>query len=155
MTLTAIAFLIILGFVLILMEIFLLPGFVVGITGVLMVMIGIISGYYSYGISTGSFILIGTIIGGAIMAYISFRGNTWKKVTLHSTVKGKVNTLDEKLIQAGDEGITISKLSPIGKAMIKNNTVEVQSLEGYINENTEITVVKIESNKILVKQKNP
>lgn len=154
MTLTAIILLIILGFILVLFEIFLLPGFIVGIMGIALMIIGIVMAY-SYGATVGNYVLLGTVFGTALLTYLAFKNNTWRKVTLHSSIKGKVNTLEEKLINVGDRGVAVSRLAPMGKALIQNNIFEVQSLEGYINENSEIVVVKIESNKILVKRKNP
>ena len=73
---------------------------------------------------------------------------------LKKELTGKVPTLDEKLIKAGDTGTTLSRLAPIGKAMINNQIAEVQSTVDLIDENQEITVVKTDNNKIWVKLKN-
>jgi len=153
MTLTVIILFILLGFGLVLLEIFLLPGFIVGITGVGLMLISIVSAY-SFGSHTGNCVLGVAMLCSVLLTYLVFKKNTWKKVTLHTSIQGKVNTLDDKLISVGDTGIAVSRLAPMGKALIRNNTIEVQSTEGYIDENSEIVVTKTEPTKISVKRKN-
>ena len=154
MTLTIIISVIIIGLVLLLLEILVLPGIVVGIIGVCMVLLGLVSGYRNYGVQTGNYLLIGTLAASGVLLWFISRASTWKKVTLHSSVDGKVNTFDHSLIKAGDEGKTISRLAPTGKALINNTEVEVQSLDGFTDENKEIVVSKTETNKIFVKIKH-
>ena len=60
----------------------------------------------------------------------------------------------KNLIKIGDHGNSSSRLAPIGKALINEQYVEVHSVEGFVDENQEITVVQIETNKIFVKLKN-
>lgn len=65
-------------------------------------------------------------------------------------MKGKFNdefTLD---LNIGDKGQTISSLKPIGKALFQENEIEVSSNGGFVNENIEIEIIRIESNKIFV-----
>ena len=64
-----------------------------------------------------------------------------------------MNTESDKL-NPGDEGKTITRLYPIGKAEINNETYEVQSLTGIIEAESDIVVTKIEGYKIFVKPKN-
>ena len=151
MTLTAIILLILLGLVLVILEILVLPGIVIGVIGAGLILFGITSSYRYYNASTGNTILLGTILLSTLLIYLVFRSNTWKKLTLNSSIDGKVNTLDENLIKAGDKGVTVSKVGSIGKASINDIQVEVESLNGFISENTEIIVVKITQGKILVK----
>ena len=153
MALTFIILIILLGLVLLLLEILVIPGLIVGIAGVCMVLLGIIAGYTKFGAETGNYILLGTLGCSGVLLWFVFRANTWKKVTLHSAVDGKVNTFDSALIKAGDEGMSISRLAPTGTALINNIQVEVQSLQGFINENKPIIISKVEANKIFVRSK--
>ncbi len=153
MTLTAIILLLVVGLVLVILEILILPGFIVGVIGAGLMLVAILYAYYNHGTTVGNYILLSSTVITAIVLILIFRSNTWNKVTLHSNSDSKIEALDIN-IKEGDFGVTISRLAPMGKAMINNMQVEVQSFNGFINENTEIEVMKISSSKIIVNLKN-
>jgi len=70
---------------------------------------------------------------------------------LHTNVDGKANLIDENAIKPGDVGKSVSRLVPMGKALINNEYYEVSSSGEFIDPGTEITIVSIEKNKIFVK----
>jgi membrane-bound ClpP family serine protease len=154
MTLTAIILLIVLGLVLVLLEILLLPGFIVGVIGALLMIGGIVSAWLNYGTDTGLLVLGCTALGTVISVVLVFRSKTWNRVTLQSSIDSRVNVLKDNSVNPGDKGITISRLAPMGQALINNDYFEVEALEGWLNENTSIIVVKVTGNKIIVKQDN-
>ena len=125
-------------------------GFVGAIGGILII-IGI---YGAYGIEStyGHLALVSSLVLSILTIYLSLKSNTWKKLSLNHSLEGKVNTFDENL-NAGDTGIAVSRLAPMGKALINGHLYEVQSMEGYITENSEIVIVKASSDKIIVKLK--
>lgn len=151
MTLTAIILLIILGLFLVLLEILVVPGLIVGIIGAGLMLAGVVSAWMNYGATTGAIVLGCTAAGTVLAMVLAFRSKTWNRVALNSSIDGRVNELVEDSVKAGDTGITISRLAPMGTAQINDQLVEVQSYEGFVNENTNITVVKVTGNKILVK----
>jgi len=154
MALTIIIILISLGLVFILLEILVLPGTaVLGIIGLGLMAAGVWSTYDNFGTKAGHYTLIGVAFFSAISLYYALKSNTWKKLILNAKVKGKVNTFDEKMIGVGDTGVTVSRLAPMGKASINDNYCEVKTSADFIDENTEITVVKVEGNSIFVKAK--
>ena len=55
-------------------------------------------------------------------------------------------------IKQGDLGKSISRLVPAGKALFGDEYYEVHTYGTFIDQNTKIEVVKIENNKIFVKQ---
>lgn len=57
------------------------------------------------------------------------------------------------LIEPGDEGITLSRLAPIGKARIKGINVEAKSQDELIDENTPIVVIRVDSYNVIVRPK--
>lgn len=73
---------------------------------------------------------------------------------LKSELQGKVEHFEKYQPKVGDEGVTISKISPMGKARFNEDYYEVKSYSGYIDPNTPVIIAKIESNKIIVKPKN-
>lgn len=143
--------LIVFGLMLVLLEIFILPGLVAGIVGGLIVVFGIYQSYASYGAVAGTITLLSAIALFVILMVIFFKSGTWRKVALSDAIEGKMNTL-EKPIYPGDIGISISRLAPMGKAMFGNEYVEVSTHGEFIDENTKITVIRVEGNKVFVKK---
>lgn len=154
MSLTVTILIILLGLLLLMLEILVLPGAVVGIFGVLLVLVGITSAYLNLGTFTGHIMLVGTIITSGLMLYLTFRKGSWKRVSLNTSLKGKVNTFDPNAFKVGDEGLAVSRIAPSGKALINDDTVEVHSLGEFIDQGSNIKIVKLEPNKIFIKSLN-
>jgi membrane-bound ClpP family serine protease len=138
--------------VLLILEILFVPGMVLGFISIILMITGIIFAYKDFGTVTGSIVLSGTAVVIFAAVYGIFRSNVWKKFQVQSLMDGKVNVHKEE-IRVNDSGKTISRLNPMGKALINNQQVEVQAIDGFIDENTEIRVVKVQYNKIWVRQK--
>jgi membrane-bound ClpP family serine protease len=155
MSITAIILLIIIGFILFLLEFFIIPGITVaGVAAFILVTGGIFCGYYFHGKATGNIILLCTGISMIAMFILMLKLKTWKRLGLKSTIDSRVGTIDGDTIKEGDEGITVSKLSPIGKAMINDKLFEVRSSGNYVQSNIPIVVVSIDGNKIYIETKN-
>ncbi|MEW6470632.1 MAG: NfeD family protein [Bacteroidota bacterium] len=152
MSLTAIILLILIGLVLLVLEILFVPGMVLGIISVMLMIVGVIFAYRDFGTTTGTLVLSGTAVATFGAVYWAFRSNVWKKLQVQSSMEGKANVLKVEIL-VGDTGRTISRLNPIGKAFIRSQQVEVQALDGFIDQDTEITVAKVQQNKIFVRQK--
>jgi len=151
MTISIIILLILLGLVFVVLELLVVQGTIlVGVGGLLLIVFGLYSGYKTYGSTTGNYLLLGTITTTALLLWYSFRSKTWHKLTLHTAVEGKMNTFDPEIVKPGDTGKTISRLAPMGKAMIHEQYYEVQSEQGFIDQDKEITVLKVKDNKIIV-----
>jgi membrane-bound ClpP family serine protease len=153
MSITLIVLLILCGLLFVILEILVIPGVgVVGILGGAMIIFAIVA---AYGLSPlhGHLALAGSLVLSALSIFISIKSNTWKHISLGSSIDSKVNTREENQVIAGDVGVAISRLNPIGKAMIKEEIFEVESREGYIAENQNIEVVSVTTNKITVKSK--
>lgn len=154
MSLTVAILLIVLGIILVLLDILVVPGMILGIIGICLSLVGVISVYINYGSFTGNIVLLGTVVASASAVYLTFRSNTWKKVSLNVSLDGKVNTFNTSQFKVGDIGTTLSRLAPSGKALINGVQLEVHSVEGYVNENTSIVITKLDESKIIVKSKS-
>ena len=62
------------------------------------------------------------------------RARSFNKVALKTDVDSKLTSSRDLGIEPGDEGITLSRLAPIGKARIKGITVEAKSMDELIDE---------------------
>ncbi|MEP5613820.1 MAG: hypothetical protein ABJP45_16320 [Cyclobacteriaceae bacterium] len=147
--------LVVFGIILLIAEIIFVPGTtIVGILGLLFSGYGIYLSYDNFGATTGTIFLISTILLNTIALVIAFKGRSWERFSLKSSMTGKFNQ-DIKLgLKEGDVGQSISSLKPVGKALFDDNEVEVRSNGGYINENVAIEILRIESKKIFVQPVN-
>lgn len=154
MDIVIIAFLMGLSIALIMVEVFLLPGITLaGIGGGLFAVGGVI---YAYTISpmTGHITLVVSAVVFVAIFFWLLRSNSFRKVALHADVDSKITSTRELGIEVGDEGLTLSRLAPIGKALIKGITVEAKSREEFIDEQTEVTVVRVDGYNVIVVPKN-
>jgi len=152
MSLTTVILIILLGLILILLEILVLPGFVVGVVGIMFLVGGIISAYTFLGTTTGHYIFAGTVVCSLVLLWLTFRSNIWHRVSLNTDITGKMNVLDEEKVKAGDIGKTLSRCTPGGKAIINGDIYEVQSVKDFIDQNTEVKVIKVTSHQIIIQK---
>lgn len=149
-----IAFLLGLAIVLILLEIFLLPGITIaGIGGFIFAAGGIAYAYGQVGVVTGNITLLVSILVFAIAFFWLFRSKTLDRISLKTNVDGKITSNNDLNIHASDEGVTLSRLNPMGKIRVNGTTVEARSMGDFINENTPVIILKVEAGSILVKEK--
>jgi len=157
MSITVIIILILLGILLFIIEFLLVPGITVaGIGGAILIVGGVIMAYHHHGTTVGNFTLLGTALISFLTIFIVLKSGTWRKIMLQKDISGKVNVIDQTGagVKIGDVGKTITRLNPIGKVEINGNYFEAQSLNKYIDQKTDIEVIKVLSNKLVVKLKN-
>ena len=157
MSITLIIIIILLGVLLFIIEFLLVPGITVaGIGGAILIVGGVIMAYHHHGSTIGNFTLLGTALISFLTVFMVLKSGTWKKIMLKKDISGKVNVVDQTGVEVkiGDMGKTITRLNPIGKVVINGNYFEAQSLNKYIDQKTDIEVIKVLSNKLVVKLKN-
>lgn len=155
MSVLAIVLIIIAGICLLLIEFLIIPGVsVFGIGGFVCLIGGVVAAYLSYGYTAGHITLVSTLFASVLTILLTFRRKTWKKVGLSTSIDSKIVAFDADKIKTGDYGKAITRLAPMGKVMINDIICEAKSISGFINENTEIEVVKVSQNQIIVKHKN-
>ncbi len=151
MTIFAIILLIFLGLLLLLIEFVIIPGVTVaGIGGFLLLGASVYMAFTKYGTGAGFLTLAFVLVASPLLIYFLFKSKMGKKMVLESLVDGKVDSFDTENIRVGDTGKTIGRLAPSGKVRVNNEVVEAQSTGGYIDHNTDIRVLKILTNKIIV-----
>lgn len=144
-----IAFLILLGLVLLLLEFVIIPGStIVGAMGFLFTGIGVYITYSSYGLFTGHVVLGITVTIAAVAFYYSLTSKAWQKLALKDKNKGKAVNQHSELLIVGMQGIAISPIKPMGKAEIEGHTYEVEVIADYIDEGTTVIVKRINGNNI-------
>jgi len=146
---------IVIGLVFLVLEILVIPGIgFAGITGFVLIALGVWQTYANYGPLAGHLVLTGTFLLTLLALVLSLRGKTWKRIALSTSIDSKVNLIDKEKLMVGTAGKTISRLAPAGKAVFDGEFYEVMTTGDFIDQKTEIIIEKIDHNKIIVKRKD-
>jgi len=150
----AIIFLIVLGLLLIWLEVLVIPGITIsGIGGIILMGGGIYLAFDQHGTSVGVGVLLASL-GLLIVSIIFFlKSNTWKRLSLNSSVSSKVEYFKEDSIKPGDNAKAITRLGPMGKVRVGEVDVDAESLSGLIDAGTEVVVTEVLKYKVFVKLK--
>lgn len=144
--------LLVLGILLILLEIIFVPGTtVVGIGGFILLAIGVYLAYTSVSTMAGHLSLASSVASIFIALIVLLKGQTWKRVALEDKLQGKSLESMQEVLKVGDRGRTISRLNPVGKALFEEHLVEVSTTGGFVDEDVDVEITKVESNRIKVK----
>ncbi len=152
-----------LGFVLLLLELFVIPGFgPVGVGAILFLAIGAYLSWTKLSYAWGIGVTLISIISLILSIYLFKRMGLANKFVLAQNVSGKNDEkfnnqpVNEKLcnqgLSVGATGITISDLRPSGIAEFQDNRLNVIADGIYIKRGEKIRIVKIEGNKIFVEE---
>lgn len=140
-----------------LVEFLVVPGITIaGIGGAISIITGISLSFYYQGPTTGLIVLICTAVLIGITVVFMLKAGTWRRLMLNKAVEGKVDfvRMDEGRLKVGDKGKAITRLNPMGKVMISDEYYEAKAQDKLIDQNTEVEIVKIESNRLIVKPLN-
>lgn len=147
--------LLILGVLFMLVEIFLLPGIsIAGIAGAIFLIGGIAYAYLFLGSTAGNVTLAASVaaLGGTFVWML--RSKSLRKISLETNIESTVDNTNLQKMAVGDTGIAVSRLNPIGRVMVNDTVAEGKSVDGeFIEEDSEIEIVKIETYNVLVKRK--
>ena len=145
---------VVIGVLFILAEVLFVPGGILGIVGALLLIYAI---YLPYGegftiaahINTAAIVLV-----LAASLFASVKSGTWNRMALKADISSKARDNFSTNIKVGDRGVSISRLTPIGKARFGNSYIEVKSYTGFVDQHTKIEVIDIEKDKVIVKPIN-
>lgn len=151
-----IIFLLLLGDILVLAELLLIPGTIfTGLLGLGSIVGSCYLAHEHLGTTPSVVIFIVNIVVLVVATVVLLRAKTWKKLSLDTKLEGGYEQkVDEKGMEVGQEGVTVTRLAPMGKAEFGGAGVEVTSEEGIIDAKSPVVISKIEDNKIFVKKSN-
>lgn len=144
------------GLLLLLAEVFLIPGFgLAGIGGAAAILASIFLTFGSMVQATYSILIaLGvSIIGFFLLIKYIPSTRTWRKFVLSTEQKKElgytVGTKDLKRL-TGKEGIAITPLRPSGIVEVNGKKLNALTLGEYVDSNTKIKIISVEGNKIVV-----
>jgi membrane-bound ClpP family serine protease len=139
---------------LLLAEVFLLPGITIaGIGGALFAIGGIIFAY-SAGTMTGNITVVSSVLVFGGIFFRLLRQDSFSRVSLKANIDSAISSPKDENLHTGDEGISLSRLAPVGKARFNNITVEAKSVNEFIDENTPVVITGFDGFSVIVENIN-
>jgi membrane-bound serine protease (ClpP class) len=157
----------IVGVILLIVEIFVIPGF--GITGILGIILMVAALFFGLitdidiattnAISIAIIQLASTFVLTAIVIYFIWKflpkSQTFNKLILNENLKSKSGYTAKPEIEnlVGKVGKSITDLRPAGSILIDNQRIDVVTEGDYIEKDNDVIVKKVEGSKVIVIKK--
>ena len=155
MDILIIILLVLIGVVLIILEIFFLPGITVAGFSSLIFFGGCI--YYAFvnlG-TTAGYVTIAASVVACVVGIIWFmRSKSLDRISLKTDIDSVIPTQVNDSIKVGDEGIALSRLNPMGTVLIGTVQVEGKTREDFIDEGSSVIVERVERTSVIVRKKD-
>jgi len=145
------------GIILILLEIFVVPGF--GITGIggLIAVLG--SLYFTFptpqiALSILAAVMVLSILSAIILIKVFGGSRFWKNISLgesQTTDSGYIAHIDKSDLP-GTRGKTLTPLRPAGIVLINGERIDVVSEGGYIDKDKAIEIVSVSGSRVVVRE---
>lgn len=141
----------ILGFLLIAAEIFVIPGFgVAGVAGALVLIVGVVVAFINLGPAwgVGSLLIALAITAGGLWLFPRTRAG--KRMVLSASQKGQTSADASSARYLGAEGTAVTPLRPSGTVAIGDEHIDVVTDGVYVEAGRRVAVVQIEGSRIVV-----
>ncbi len=153
------------GVILLLLEMIIIPGFgIAGIGGIILIVFGLyrlllpdvpvgeeVSEMAMFGLTIG---IIGGLIGIVLLFKLMTKTKFWKKLAtpdVQDHQRGYDTSLGlEEMV--GEKGVAESDLRPSGWAAVKDKRIFVVSEGTFIEEGEKIEILKVDGNRVVVRQ---
>ena len=155
MDILIIILLVLIGVVLIILEIFFLPGITVaGFSSLIFFGGGIYYAFVNLG-TTAGYVTIAASVVACVVGIIWFmRSKSLDRISLKTDIDSVIPTQVNDSIKVGDEGIALSRLNPMGTVLIGTVQVEGKTREDFIDEGSYVIVERVERTSVIVRKKD-
>lgn len=146
--------LLIFGVLFLIAELVLLPGVSIG---ALLSMVCYGSAIYlgfQESTTMGVVMIVLAVVSALVASVFSLRAKTWQRFALNKEIQSQSMPSPADEVKAGARGVTVSRLSPMGKVEIEGRMYEAKSMDAYIDPKCEIEVVGFENFSVIVKKIN-
>ncbi|MCL6100091.1 MAG: ATP-dependent Clp protease proteolytic subunit [Bacteroidetes bacterium] len=156
------------GVILLLIEIFVIPGFgIAGVLGILLMIFGLFLSlvsdfqmrdfsFLSMAIIQLASVFVATGVFIFLLSKILPKTNVWNRLILHENIGGKSGYASKPTLEhlVGAEGVALTDLRPAGAAIIDGNRIDVVTEGDYISHDAAIVVKSVEGSKVVVGMKS-
>ena len=137
------------GLVLILVEVYLIPGFnVVGMLGALLIAFAVGYVYSESGLVSGTLALAGALTGAGLLGYVLWSSGAWNRFVLSTSLrKDEDAAAREQARRArhlGKTGTALTPLRPTGIVEIDGDRIEVVTQGEFIARGSKVRVVAMD-----------
>ncbi len=145
-----------LGVGLILVEVYLVPGFnVVGIIGLLVMIFGVGYGYTETGLVGGTFYLVGAVVAMSLSFLWLWKSGAWDRFVLATNLKRDDNLIaresEDRARYLGEAGTAVTPLRPTGIVEIGGRRIEVMTEGEFIAAGSAVRVVAMDRRRYFVR----
>lgn len=152
MSAVIIALLVIAGFILLVIEIFFVPGFSIpGLAGLAMIGYGVFKAKMAYGTSGALITVASSALAAFILIKMALKSRTVRSIGLDYNEKQAKAGNDYSSL-SGKKGIALSTLRPTGTAIIDGQRIDVVSDGEFIEKDSPILVIAVDGSRIVVSQ---
>ena len=146
--------LLILGFVMILLEVFVIPGFnIFGIAGFATVCMGVYFAYARLGTQAAFLVGLAGLVGTVTLVWLLIRNRAWQRLVLerktdrasgYTSAPASLETLVSSI------GVATTPLRPAGRAQFEEQIVDVVTEGDFIESGDQVQVLSVHGNRIVV-----
>ena len=155
MDIVIVSLLVLAGIILLLVEVFLLPGIsIAGFGAAACLLAACYLAFVNLGTIGGFITLLLSGIACVVLFIWFMRSKTLDRLSLKKDIDSNVSNQAVRNIQIGDTGISITRLALIGNAEINGHIVEVKSADGFLDEKTPVVVKRIDNGIIIVEKQS-
>ena len=154
MTMFYIVLLIFFGLLFLVAELVLLPGVSIGaILALVCYGSSVYLAFRDFGPVTGTVVILVILVLSVIATVVSLRAKTWQRFSLKQEIRSSsMPVIPAEELQVGDRGVTLSRLSPMGKVEIGGRIYEAKSTDVYIDQRSTVEVVGFENFNVVVRK---
>jgi len=150
MNIVIIAACIVLGFVFLIIELFLIPGFSVpGLAGLALIGYGVFKAKVVYGMAGALYTLLLSLAAAAVLVRVAVKSRAAARMQLDYNEKDAV-AVDDHSALVGKTGTTVTNLRPSRIAMIDNVRYDVIADGAFIDAGKPVVVEAVEGARIVV-----
>lgn len=141
------------GLLFLVAELVLLPGVSIGaILSLVCYGSSIYLAFRDFGTLGGVVAIVVILVLSLIATVLSLRAKTWQRFSLKQEIRSSsMPVAPSEELRAGDRGVTVSRLSPMGKVEIGGRIYEAKSLGNYVDPQRDVEVVGFENFSVIVK----
>ena len=135
------------------LEIFFIPG--TSLAGIAAAVSLIGANYLvfdTFGISIGFTVLAASLVVCLAFGIWMLPSQALDKISLQRTIDSTAATVEQLSVKTGDRGKAMTRLALIGNADFDGRIVQVQSADGFIDEQTPVVVCRVIEGQVWVKR---
>lgn len=153
--LTLVAIFLIAGFVLLISELVVVPGFTFfGIAGFIAYGIGFALAFSRLGFEMTLVLFLGTTVATALLLYLAGRAGIWNRLVNRASERGFESQRPDLSALVGIAGEVVTPLRPAGKIRSDGRMIDVVADGGFVEAGTEVEVIRVDGNRVVVRARN-